>query len=75
MKKYQSFLPEKFRFLEVKFSIYLNRHVFVMITKRSCLSACFGTFLSLNTCNLILVENKQKKKRSLPGLILSKLAH
>ena len=29
-KKYQRFLPEKFRFLEVKFSIYLNRCVFVM---------------------------------------------
>ena len=30
MKKYQSFLPENFRFLEVKFSLYLNRRVFVM---------------------------------------------
>ena len=30
-EKYQSFLPEKFQSLEVKFSIYLNRHVFVMI--------------------------------------------
>ena len=30
MKKYESFLSEKFRFLEVKFSIYLNRRVFVM---------------------------------------------
>ena len=29
--KYQSFLPENFRFLEVKFSIYLNRRVFVML--------------------------------------------
>ena len=29
-EKYQSFLPENFRFLEVEFSIYLNRHVFVM---------------------------------------------
>ena len=29
-KKYQSFLSENFQFLEVKFSIYLNRHVFVM---------------------------------------------
>ena len=28
-EKYQSFLPENFRFLEVKFSIYLNRRVFV----------------------------------------------
>ena len=30
MKKYQSFLSKNFRFLEVKFSIYLNRRVFVM---------------------------------------------
>ena len=30
MKKYQRFLSENFQFLEVKFSIYLNRHVFVM---------------------------------------------
>ena len=32
-KKYQSFLSEKFQFLEVKFSMYLNRRVFVMSTK------------------------------------------
>ena len=30
MKKYQSFLSENFQFLEVKFSIYLNRYIFVM---------------------------------------------
>ena len=31
MKKYQSFFSsENFRFLEVKFSIFLNRRVFVM---------------------------------------------
>ena len=30
MKKYQRFLSENFKLLEVKFSIYLNRHVFVM---------------------------------------------
>ena len=30
MKKYQSCLSENFQFLEVKFSIYLNRRVFVM---------------------------------------------
>ena len=30
MKKYQSFLSKIFQFLEVKFSIYLNRRVFVM---------------------------------------------
>ena len=29
-EKYQSFLSENFQFLEVKFSIYLNRCVFIM---------------------------------------------
>ena len=29
-RQYQSFLSKNFRFLEVKFSIYLNRRVFVM---------------------------------------------
>ena len=28
--KYRSFLSENFQFLEMKFSIYLNRRVFVM---------------------------------------------
>ena len=30
MKNIKVFLSEKFQFLEVKFSIYLNRRVFVM---------------------------------------------
>ena len=30
MKKYQSFLSKKFQFLEVKFSLYLNRRVFII---------------------------------------------
>ena len=29
-EKYQSFSSENFQFLEMKFSIYLNRRVFVM---------------------------------------------
>ena len=29
-EEYQNFLPENFRVLVVKFSVYLNRHVFVM---------------------------------------------
>ena len=29
-EKYQSFLSENFQFLEVKFSIYLNKRVFIM---------------------------------------------
>ena len=35
MKKYQSFLSKNFQFLEVKYSIYLNRHVFVMTSADS----------------------------------------
>ena len=36
IEKYQSFfLSENFQFLEVKFSIYLNRRVFVMVYKGS----------------------------------------
>ena len=33
MKKYQNFLSENFHFLVVKFSVYLIRHVFLMIFK------------------------------------------
>ena len=35
-EKYQSFLPENFQFLEVKFSIYLSRLVFVMRSVLAC---------------------------------------
>ena len=35
-EKCHSFLSENFQFLEVKFSIYLNRRVFVMITIDHC---------------------------------------
>ena len=31
--KYQNFSSENFRFLVVRFSVYLNRRVFVMVTK------------------------------------------
>ena len=43
-EKYQ-FLFEKFQFLEMKFSIYLNRHVFVMIVFRTDLYVFY--FVSL----------------------------
>ena len=32
-EKYQNFLSENFQFLVVKFSIYLNRRVFVMLSR------------------------------------------
>ena len=39
MKNIRVFLSENFQFLEVKFSIYLNRHVFVMLQSYAhCLS-------------------------------------
>ena len=34
-EKIQSFLTENFQFMEVKFSIYLNRHVFIMFSNFS----------------------------------------
>ena len=34
MKNIRVFLSENFQFLEVKFSIYLNRHVYVMNYKK-----------------------------------------
>ena len=34
-EKYQSFSSENFQFLEMKFSIYLNRRVFVMTNQIS----------------------------------------
>ena len=42
MKKYQSFLFENFQFLEVKFSVYLNRHVLVM--RGVCFAIACSTF-------------------------------
>ena len=37
-KKYQNFLSENFHFLVVKFSVYLNRRVFVMLCGVCCRS-------------------------------------
>ena len=34
-EKYQNFLSENFHFLVVKFSVYLNRRVFVMDKKKN----------------------------------------
>ena len=55
-ENYQSFLSENFQFLEVKFSIYLNRHVLVMfesamVNKPSVLESlkfyCISNYLSI----------------------------
>ena len=49
MKNIRVFLPENFQFLEMKFSIYLNRHVFVMK----------GSEISIS-----ISKNKQRSKKS-----------
>ena len=46
-EKYQIFLSENFPFLVVKFSLYLNRRVFVMFGS----VAFFFFFFSICTCN------------------------
>ena len=49
MKNIRVFLSENFQFLEVKFSIYLNRQVFVMniFRKGKAFFFCFLFFFSL----------------------------
>ena len=43
MKNIKVFYLKIFRFLEVKFSVYLNRHVFVMSGPLPCKRATFET--------------------------------
>ena len=45
-EEYQNFLSENFHFLVVKFSVYLNRHVFVM--KGSACTNCQNTVWDLD---------------------------
>ena len=52
-EKYQKFLAENFHFLVVKFSVYLNRRVFIIK------NFAFG-FLA----NLSNKKNKKKKKKT-----------
>ena len=50
-EKYQNFLSENFQFLEVKFSIYLNRRVFVMRPKEHFSPMLF--FINCSTYNQV----------------------
>ena len=50
MKKYQRFLSKYFQFLEVKFSMYLYRHVFVMPANTSVLPTLAQ--FSLDACQV-----------------------
>ena len=62
MKNIRVFLSDFFQFLEVKFSIYLNRRVFVMIAPDKALF--FSTkkcrhlsYFSMKTCVLVLIRS------------------
>ena len=48
MKNIRDFLSENFQFLEVKFSIYLNRHVFVMMVRWHFKRASVSTIISIH---------------------------
>ena len=64
-KKYQSFLSENFQFLEVKFSIYLYSHVFVMNTIFRMLRLRHTQNPGSHKKSLVLVESSE---RLIPGV-------
>ena len=72
-----SFLSENFQFLEVKFSIYMNRHVFVMGPSfEGILSICSKGSSLLNKMAAMPIygekkkKKKKKKKKTLKNLLL-----
>ena len=52
-EKYQSFLSEIFQFLEVKFSIYLNRCVFIMASHSVTILCSFFYRVAIKTSTCI----------------------
>ena len=61
-KKYQSFLSEQFQFLEVNFSIYLNRRVFVMASTEHHIEKRANK-TKLNRSRNIVLERSRVKLR------------
>ena len=57
MKNLRVFYLQNFGFLEVKFSIYLNRRVFVMFLSFSKMAKPFITFLTINYPFFFVKEN------------------
>ena len=63
MWKMSEFLSENFPFLVVKFSIYLNRHVFVMIqnfTSRMVISVRSVIFRHFSSCHIFVTSYLSK---------------
>ena len=59
MKKYQIFFSENLHFLVVKFSVHLNRSVFVMMSMQSLQNVTVNINHFLCVCNS---EHKSKKE-------------
>ena len=59
-EKYQSLLSENFQFLDVKFSIYLNRCVFVMSFRRGAVLCCVHVIL-WRLCSAIYVLSRNMR--------------
>ena len=57
MKNFRIILPEKFPFLVVKLSVYLNRRVFVMVKNGETF---YGRHRALNNRNLIQIDKHRK---------------
>ena len=58
VKKYHKFLSENFHFLVVKFSVYLNRHVFVMYLKTGSLCHQHGDMHIDSTVTFVRIYGK-----------------
>ena len=63
-EKYQSFLSENFQFLGVKFSIYLNRRVYVMVLKYRQLMNVTNIKQLKNLCKFIKIIFATIKNRN-----------
>ena len=71
MKNIKSFLSDNFQFLEVKFSVYLNRSVFVM-GERGCrrnqgdvkLSTLLSHMKKMTSAEKTKNKKKKKKKKN-----------
>ena len=70
MKKYQSILSENFQFLEVKFSIYLNRCVYVMSGSRSPICT-FRNSNNPNKFNWTIWQEPNIKRKDINATLLT----
>ena len=75
MKKISEFLPQNFKFLVVKFSICMNRRVFVMtralLHEMITLSSTRRTKTNSRVSQFLYFAKKKKKKKNTKNVILA----